>query len=100
MLKGKCLLEYTNLFSLNEYKKNDKTILKYFQWWKSIVMFAINIENLKGLYTVCSKCGHEYKKYFEEDESIEILEIIVLIINIEEYQKIYNHIWRKNKSRI
>ena len=31
MLKGKCLLEYTNLFSPNEYKKNDKTILKCFQ---------------------------------------------------------------------
>ena len=31
MLKGKSLLDYTNLFSPNEYKKNDKTILKYFQ---------------------------------------------------------------------
>ena len=31
MLKGKSLLEYTNLFSPNEYKKNDKMILKYFQ---------------------------------------------------------------------
>ena len=31
MLKGKCLLEHTNLFSPNEYKKNDKIILKYFQ---------------------------------------------------------------------
>ena len=31
MLKGKSLLEHTNLFSPNEYKKNDKIILKYFQ---------------------------------------------------------------------
>ena len=31
MLKGKSLLEYTNLFSRNEYKMNDKIILKYFQ---------------------------------------------------------------------
>ena len=31
MLKGKSLLEYTNLLSPNEYKKNDKIILKYFQ---------------------------------------------------------------------
>ena len=31
MLKGKSLLEYTNLFSPNDYEKNDKTILKYFQ---------------------------------------------------------------------
>ena len=31
MLKGKSLLEYTNLFSPNEYKKNGKIILKHFQ---------------------------------------------------------------------
>ena len=31
MLKGKILLEYTNLSSPNDYKKNDKIILKYFQ---------------------------------------------------------------------
>ena len=31
MLKGESLLEYTNLFSLNEYEKNDKIISKYFQ---------------------------------------------------------------------
>ena len=31
MLKGKSLLECTNLFSPDEYKKNNKTILKYFQ---------------------------------------------------------------------
>ena len=29
MLKSKRLLEYINLFSPNEYKKNDKIILKY-----------------------------------------------------------------------
>ena len=31
MLKAKSLLDYTNLFSPNEYEKNDKVILKYFQ---------------------------------------------------------------------
>ena len=31
MLKGKNLLDYSNLFSPNEYEKNDKIILKYFQ---------------------------------------------------------------------
>ena len=31
MLKGKSLLEYTNLFSPNGYEKNNKIILKYFQ---------------------------------------------------------------------
>ena len=31
ILKGQSLLEYTNLFSPNEYKKSDKIILKYFE---------------------------------------------------------------------
>ena len=31
MLKGNSLLDYTNLFSSNDYGKNDKIILKYFQ---------------------------------------------------------------------
>ena len=31
VLKGKSLLEYTNLFSPNDYKRNDKIISKYFQ---------------------------------------------------------------------
>ena len=31
MLKGKSFFDYTNLFSLNNYEKNDKIILKYFQ---------------------------------------------------------------------
>ena len=30
MLKGKSLLDYTNLFSPNEYEKNDRITLKYF----------------------------------------------------------------------
>ena len=33
MLKGKSLLDYTNLFSPNDYEKNDKTTLKYFQYY-------------------------------------------------------------------
>ena len=53
MLKGTSLLEYTDLFTHNEYKENDKTILKYFQYnlikLNYIAMFAINIENLKKL---------------------------------------------------
>ena len=31
MLAGKTLLDYTNLFSPNNYKKNDKIIYKYFK---------------------------------------------------------------------
>ena len=53
MLKGESLLEYTNLFSPNDYEKNDKIILKYCQLnlnkLKCIVMFVINMENLKKL---------------------------------------------------
>ena len=32
MLKDKSLLEDTKLFSPREYQRNDKIILKYFQW--------------------------------------------------------------------
>ena len=31
MIAGKTLLNYTNLLSLNDYKKNDKIINKYFK---------------------------------------------------------------------
>ena len=31
MLKGKSLLDYTDLFSPNDYEKNDEIKLKYFQ---------------------------------------------------------------------
>ena len=49
MLKGKRLLEYTNLFSPNDYKKNNKIIIiKYFQQnlnnLKCVIMFAINFK--------------------------------------------------------
>ena len=53
MLKGKSFLDYTNLFSPNEYEKNDKIILKYFQWlkrWKNYTaLLAVSTENLKNL---------------------------------------------------
>ena len=31
MLKGKSLLDYTNIIPPNEYEKNDKIIIEYFQ---------------------------------------------------------------------
>ena len=31
MLKGKSLLDYVNLFSPDDYEKNDKIIMKYIQ---------------------------------------------------------------------
>ena len=105
MLKGKCLLEYTNLFSHVEYKNNDKIILKHFQQIlkrfkrkKSIVLFLVNIENLKPLKDriilkktlafsiIYSKCSNEDKKIFENEESIEIVKLLHLTINIEVQQ--------------
>ena len=63
-------------------------------------MFAINIEKTLSLSIAYSKCSCKYKKIFEEEESIEILKILGLITNIEEYQKIYNHVWRKHNFRL
>ena len=40
MLKDKILLEHTNLFSPNDYKKNDEVVLTYFHYskrWKIIL---------------------------------------------------------------
>ena len=36
ILKGKSLLDYTNLFSFNKYEENYKIILKYFQELKRL----------------------------------------------------------------
>ena len=62
MLKGKSLLDYTNLFSPNDCEKNDKIILKYFQqlkrWSKYIGLFAVGIEYLKNLKYHTSKKKH------------------------------------------
>ena len=52
------------------------------------------------LCTVYSKFVHKYKKVFKEEEPIEILKFLGLITNIEEYQKKYNHVWRKHNSRL
>ena len=48
--------------------------------------------NTISLSIVYSKCGHEHEKIFKEEETLEILKILGLITNIEEYQKIYNHV--------
>ena len=58
MLAGKSLLDYTNLFSSNDYKKNDKIIYEYSKdrygrrskswvsikknWWNKILSFRWN----------------------------------------------------------
>ena len=64
----------------NKYRKFKNTEISYV------------FKKLLSLSIVYSKCSHEYKKVFKEEESIEILKILGLINNIEEYQKVYNHV--------
>ena len=64
------------------------------------MLFLTNIEYLKKLKIsyllektlvlsiTCNNRKNENKKIFQEEESIEILEILGLINNIEEYRKI------------
>ena len=46
IIKGKSLLDFTNLFSPNDYEKNDNIKLKYFQdlkrWKSHIALFAVS----------------------------------------------------------
>ena len=58
----------------NKYRKSKKTKISY---------IFVNILSLS-----------------KEEESVELSKIIGLIINIEENQKINNHVWRKHKSRV
>ena len=48
------------------------------------------------LRSICNKCGNEDKQIFMEEASNKILKIFDLTANIEEYQKIYNHVWKKH----
>ena len=48
MLKGKILLDYTNFFSPNKYEKNDKIILKYSQYLKTIKVKVKEVYWIKG----------------------------------------------------
>ena len=89
MLKGKSLLEYTNLFYSNCYEKSDKIILKYFQQNLNVSKKYRKLKKTLRLSILYIKCGHGYEKIFKEEESIEILKMLDLI-NVEEYQEIYN----------
>ena len=54
----------------------------------SIKSLKYHIAKTLLLSSICNKCGSEDEKIFMEEESIEILKILCLITNIEEYQKI------------
>ena len=61
MLKAKSLLDYTNVFSPNEYENSYKIILKYIQQVKklrrkkSVVLIVVSTDNLKTLKYTFSK---------------------------------------------
>ena len=74
-------------------------VCKKYREFKNPKISYIFRESL-DLSIVYDQCGHDYKKILKEEESIEILKSPGLITNIEMYQKMYNHIWRKYKSRI
>ena len=115
MLKYKGLqniAEYTKLFSPGEYEKNDKIILKYFQ------QNLHNVSNVCNKYrkskktklsyifkktlsrsVVYSKSGHEYKKIFKQEKSIEILKVVNVINNIGRHHRIYILVSREYNSR-
>ena len=98
MLKGKSLLDYTNLFSPNDYGKNDKTIVKYFQklkCWKKLYCvirgkdrkfekpkISYSLEKTVIHYIIWSKCTNKDEKLLNKEESTEILKIFCLIENI------------------
>ena len=60
----------------NKYRNYEKPKISYF------------LEKTFFLSVICSNCKNEDEKIFKEDKSIEILKILSLIDNTEEYQKI------------
>ena len=59
---------------------------KYTKFEKPEISYLL--EKTLVLSIICSKCKNEDEKIFKEEDSIEILKIISLIINIEKYQNI------------
>ena len=59
---------------------------KYRKFEKPKILYLL--EKILVLSITCSKCKSEDEKIFKQEESIEILKVLGLINNIEEYQKI------------
>ena len=59
---------------------------KYRKFEKPKISYLL--EKTLVLSITCSKCKNEDEKLSKEEESFEILKILGLVINIEEYQKI------------
>ena len=69
----------TNLFSHNEYNKNDKIILKYFQWFETKFFLSIDSKNVKLKKIYCTKCK-KYRKLKNPKLSYIFDEMLVLSI--------------------
>ena len=83
------MLDYTKLFATNDYEKNDKIILKHFQWlkklrWKALYCVTCGkyrkfekpkisyiLEKTLALSIVCSKCKNEDDKIFKEKNQLQ-----------------------------
>ena len=62
MLKGESLFDYTNLFSPNKYKANEKIIIKYFQQFKTKNLFYEEIVEEYDEKISCIKCN-KYRNF-------------------------------------
>ena len=75
MLKGKSLLEYTNLFPPNDYEKNDKIIFLLTEKMKNhIALSAVIIE--KSL-VLSIKCKDEDENYLNKKNQWRYLKFLV-----------------------
>ena len=61
MLQRQSLLDYTNLFSSNEYENNLKNYTKIFSVTKKF-FFYIDFEKVRLTKTYCTKCKNQRKK--------------------------------------
>ena len=68
MFKGKSLTDYTNLFSPNNFKRSDDTILKYF------MNNSTSTSNGKMMIlSKCAICGSKKSKFIKKQEAKGIL---------------------------
>ena len=97
ILKGKSFLDCLNLFSPNDYDKNDKMIIisSITKTIKNLYCFVCGkyrksekpklsciLEKTLVLSIIFSNCKNEDEKLFKEEELIEILKNLRLIKNI------------------
>ena len=91
MIKGKILLEHTNLFSPNKYKNHDKIIKNFFvnrflkklRSEKSILLSVKRIKNLKSL---------KYHKFV-------IKHYLFLVFATGVEVKMNKYLWKKNQLK-